>query len=289
MQKKLDRRRFLLGLSGFGIEKIVGQSHKEVIHVVKRGETISELKEFYGDPRDIKRIYGNGDFRNIAPGTEVVFLADNEKFRRHGLSPDGSENWGTINSMGGPDFFKFIDEFGYRKHIRLIPELSVGNFEKNQENQMENLSRLSDFISYFSNIYGVDPLYHAAIGLHESGLRAMTVSPTGPLGAWQISRATASRNDFGGEINPYNEIQAAERSAAYLGFLERRFSKIHPDLPIIGYEIGEGAIGEVAKTYEGNALLDYISENPYLKKVNLQKTKILQNFGLKNGIFERIT
>lgn len=236
-------------------------SRRSVIHSFQKGDTVTELRFYYGDQRSTQEILGEIDPKRIPAGSEIEFLAERERFERHGLTPDPREygNWDVISKMNGAEFFSMISDFSYRgdirRHIRLIPGLVLGGIERNTETQIANLERLRGTIVDVSNLCGIDPLTHTAIAYHESRFRACTISTSGAMGPWQLMKETAARRDLGGEINPYNEEQAAERSARFL----RRLYDIcagFPGLELVGYSAGDGAAEAIVKIARSFGLKD---------------------------------
>ncbi len=227
-------------------------SRRRVIHPFQKGDTVGELRFHYGDDRHEKEILGDYDAKKIPIGAEIDFLADKDRFEKHSLTPDPREygNWDAISQMDHQQFLRMISDFSYRgdllKHIRLIPGLVPGDFEKNIGRQAENLKRLRDIIYSSAEDSKIDPLTLAAIAWQESRFRACTISTSGAMGTFQFTKDTASRKDFGGEINPYDEVQSAKKGASFL----RHLSDICQDFPgleLVGYNIGGGAVTSIVK------------------------------------------
>ncbi|MBI2044149.1 lytic transglycosylase domain-containing protein [Candidatus Pacearchaeota archaeon] len=226
-----------------------GDSRRSILHPFQKGDTVGELRFHYGDERHERDIIGDHDPRKIPVGAEFEFLADRERFERYGLTPDPKElgNWEAITQMNGSDFFRMLNDFSYkgdhRKHLRLIPGLKLGDYEKDSERQMENLDRLRDHIHHFAKIYEIKPIDMASVILQESGVTPRAISTSGAMGICQLMPAIAARWN---ETNPWNEIQGIEKGARYLGHLSNICASF-PGLEIVGYNAGDGAVESIVK------------------------------------------
>jgi len=277
-------------------------SHPSMIkYIFQKGDTLYSLKEFYGDPRNSKKIAGNLNPREIPLGTEIAFIVDYKKFKEFGLRPN-DENWHEISRMSGDEFSNFIKVFGYKEHGRLVKGLVPGNYEKEFAKQLANIENFRNEINLASKEYGIDPLYHAAIGITESGLKAKTISPSGPIGAWGLSKYIFNKSHLGDKINPYNEKDSTQRSASYLSYLRKKYSKIDVSLDsklwVTAYNAGETVVNRLLRETEGIENFDKMLETRfkgfgdeqagYVKKIESNLNKISEYFTVKNGRLSRI-
>ena len=145
---------------------------------------------------------------------------------------------------------------------------------QNNSLSYDEAKAISDGITYYSAMYGVDPLLITALFQTESNFNQGSVSPVGAIGIGQIMPDTAV--SLG--VNPYDTMQNIQGACSYLSNGLRTFA---------GYPSPtEAALA--AYNAGGNAVVKYGGIPPYAETQNYV-AKILSRYGRLQNIINNVT
>ncbi|WP_370447480.1 transglycosylase SLT domain-containing protein [Vibrio ouci] len=150
----------------------------------------------------------------------------------------GKSKSGTL--LGNVIYRRYIDDTGWLSRSM-------------DENQLEQLAKLSHIFDHYSDIYGFDPLMLSAQGYQESGLDQRKVSHRGAVGVMQVLPSTAKDKN----VNVKNIHQVDNNIHAgtkYLSFIHKRYfsdEAISPDdqmyFSLAAYNAGPAKIRKMRK------------------------------------------
>lgn len=130
---------------------------------------------------------------------------------------------------------------------------------------------LSNGISYYSAMYGVDPLLMTALFDAESSFHQSSVSSAGAIGIGQIMPDTAVALG----VNPYDTMQNIQGACSYIGNQLKNFSNWpYPiEMALAAYNAGAGAVIQ----YGG--IPPYAETQNYVKKIRDKYYQLQQAAG----------
>lgn len=119
---------------------------------------------------------------------------------------------------------------------------SIANYVAMQNNSLsyEEAKAISDGITYYSAMYGVDPLLMTALFQTESNFNQSSVSSAGAIGIGQIMPGTAV--SLG--VNPYDTMQNIQGACSYISTVLKNFSNWPSpvDAALAAYNAGSNAV-----------------------------------------------
>ncbi|MEP6947123.1 MAG: FHA domain-containing protein [Acidobacteriota bacterium] len=167
----------------------------------------------------------------------------------------GNNNSGQIPANAVSAIKSFADAYASRAKVK---PLSGCRFGDNLQSTYERASRNAPFIVRAFNEKGIDPRIGLYLAMIESEHCVCLQSPTGPLGMFQFTRATAELHGlkvFAGAstTNPDERCQpeaAARAAASYMKALTGRYGTGPASVPLaIGsYNSGEGGLSTNLET-----------------------------------------
>lgn len=201
---------------------------------------------------------------NFPSGKKYLEMSESEKRdyikarARKVASLIGNSSPGEIPPLAIDRIKAFLDGFARRANVGRLPGCKFGD---NLQATYERASKNAPFIIRAFNQQGVDPQIGMYLAMIESEHCVCLQSPTGPLGMFQFTYATAKAH-FGPDANivrsasPTNGDDrckpeaAAKASASYMKFLLGRFGTGSTSFPLaIGsYNSGEGGLSKNLET-----------------------------------------
>jgi pSer/pThr/pTyr-binding forkhead associated (FHA) protein len=193
---------------------------------------------------------------NVSNGKKYLEMTDAE--RRQYLEAKamrvaqiiGNNNGGAIPAEAIDKIKGFTDAYATR--MRAKPRSSGCGFGDNLQSTFERASKNAPFINRAFNEKGIDPRIGLYLAMIESEHCICLQSPTGPLGMFQFTRATAALHGlkvFAGASpsNPDERCEpepAARAAASYMKALTGRYGTGPASIPLaIGsYNSGEGGL-----------------------------------------------
>ena len=193
---------------------------------------------------------------NVPSGKKYLEMTDTE--RRQYLEAKamrvaqiiGNNNGGTIPAEAIDKIKGFADAYATR--LRVKPRSSGCGFGDNLQSTYERASKNAPFINRAFNEKGIDPRIGLYLAMIESEHCVCLQSPTGPLGMFQFTRATAALHGLkvfasASPSNPDERCEpepAARAAASYMKALTGRYGTGPASVPLaIGsYNSGEGGL-----------------------------------------------
>jgi len=193
---------------------------------------------------------------NLPSGKKYLEMSDAE--RRQYLEAKASRVAQIIgNNNGGAIPAEAIDKIkafadAYSTRLRAKPRSSGCSFGDNLQSTYDRASKNAPFINRAFNEKGIDPRIGLYLAMIESEHCVCLQSPTGPLGMFQFTKATAALHGlkvFAGASpsNPDERCEpepAARAAASYMKALTGRYGTGPASVPLaIGsYNSGEGGL-----------------------------------------------
>lgn len=193
---------------------------------------------------------------NLPSGKKYLEMSDTE--RRQYLEVKamrvaqiiGNNNGGAIPAEAIDKIKAFADAYAIRQRAK--PRSSGCGFGDNLQSTFDRASKNAPFINRAFNEKGIDPRIGLYLAMIESEHCICLQSPTGPLGMFQFTRATAALHGlkvFAGASpsNPDERCEpepAARAAASYMKALTGRYGTGPASVPLaIGsYNSGEGGL-----------------------------------------------
>ena len=130
---------------------------------------------------------------------------------------------------------------------------------------------LADGITYYSGMYGVDPLLMTALFETESTFNTNSVSPAGAIGIGQIMPDTAVALG----VNPYDTMQNIQGACSYIHTALQTFSNwMYPtEAAVAAYNAGTKAV------IDSGGVPPYYETQNYVEKIKSRYMNLQNMFG----------